>query len=192
MTDSQKLTMMKIIRFAFLIVLFVPVAVMAQERYYTRNGHTDFYSHAPLEDIKANNEQVAVFLNVTDGSISAAMLMKSFVFEKALMQQHFNENYVESDEFPRSEFKGNILNFNTIDFSTPIPKKVTANGMISLHGVTREISVEGTITKKEDKYHIDAKFLLKPADFDIGIPASVKDNIAKEIEVTLNAQLVAM
>lgn len=180
----------------FLLAIVAGVLIMhtvsAQERYYTRNAHIDFFSHAPLEDIKAENMQVAVFLNVTDGSISAAMLMKSFVFKKALMQQHFNENYVESDEFPRSEFEGKIDGFKALDFRTSALNKVTAVGKITLHGVTRDISIPGTISKKGGKFQVDAKFILKPADFDIKIPSSVKDNIAEEIEVTLSAQLTAM
>ena len=172
--------------------IIIPLTVSAQDRYYTRNGHIDFFSHSPLEDIKADNEQAAVFLNITDGSISAAMLMKSFVFEKALMQQHFNENYIESDEFPRSEFDGKIEDFSTLDFKASAMQKVTATGKITLHGITRDISINGTIGKKAEKYRLDAKFNLRPSDFDIRIPSSKKDNIAEEIEVTLSAQLIAM
>lgn len=172
--------------------VFIALAVSAQDRYYTRNGHVDFFSHSPLEDIKADNEQVAVFLDVTNGSISAAMLMKSFVFEKALMQQHFNENYVESDDFPRSEFEGKIEGFKALDFKTSGSKKVTATGKITLHGVTHDISINGTMGMKSGKYQVDAKFTLRPSDFDIKIPSSKKNNIAEEIEVTLSAQLSAM
>lgn len=173
-------------------ILVIHISVSAQDRYYTRNGHIDFFSHAPLEDIKANNEQVAVFLNISNGSISSAMLMKSFIFEKALMQQHFNENYIESDVYPRAEFEGTILEFDTNDFKTSDPVTVTARGKITLHGITNDLTVEGTISKQRDKFQIDAQFILKPADFKISIPPSLRDNIAKEIQVTLNAQLVAM
>ncbi len=164
----------------------------SQDQFYTRNGHVDFFSHAPLEDIQANNEQVALFLNTTNGELSAAMLMKSFRFEKALMQQHFNENYVESDKFPRAEFEGQIAGFTELDLAGGKPREVTAKGKITIHGVTRELTVTGTIAKVGGNYEIDAVFILKPADFEIRIPASVKDNIAEEIRVTLDATLQKM
>lgn len=178
--------------FILLIAIISVTASLAQDQYYTRNGHIDFYSHAPLEDIRANNEQVAIFLNVKTGEISAAMLMKSFRFEKALMQQHFNENYVESDKYPRAEFEGVIVNFNALDFTDGKPKEVTARGKIKIHGVTKDISITGTIAFTGRKYDLDAVFILKPADFEIKIPASVRDNIAEEIRVTLDASLEKM
>jgi polyisoprenoid-binding protein YceI len=120
------------------------------------------------------------------------MLMKSFSFEKALMQQHFNENYVESDKFPRAEFEGRISDFGKADFSTSKSQKLTAKGKMTIHGVTREIIIEGTMAYSGGKYKLDAVFIIKPADYDIKIPASVKDNIAEEIQVTLAATLEVM
>ena len=183
---------MKTFLFSLLIAIFVCNLTFSQERYYTRNGHIDFFSHAPLEDIKANNEQVAVFLTVSNGEISAAMLMKSFSFVKALMQQHFNESYIESDKFPRAEFEGRIIDFNKIDFKDGKAHNATAKGKITIHGVTKEIEIDGNLTFKGGKYLLNAVFILKPEDFEIEIPSSKRDNIAKEIRVTLEASLEAM
>lgn len=188
----MKTKTMKSIFLSLVLFLSIYSVSFTQDRYYTRNGHIDFFSHAPLEDIEADNEQVAVFLTVGTGEISSAMLMKSFTFVKALMQQHFNENYIESDKFPRSEFEGRIVNFADIDFSGSKTQQVTAKGKITLHGVSKDISLEGTMKLKGGKYHLDAVFILKPEDFEIKIPASLRDNIAKEIRVTLSASLEAM
>ena len=95
------------------------ITVLSQ-RYITKNGHIQFYSETPMETIEAHNRQVNSALDLSTGDFVFKVLMKSFEFEKALMQEHFNENYVESDKFPRAEFEGRILNFSSIDFSSQL------------------------------------------------------------------------
>ena len=90
-------------RLFFLLLMLVPVLVQAQ-KYATKNGKASFYSKTPIEDIEAHNNQVNVALDFSDGSILVRVLIKSFIFEKALMQEHFNENYMESDKYPTSTF----------------------------------------------------------------------------------------
>ena len=87
----------------------------AQDRYFTKTGKINFSSKAPMEDIEGKNKTVTAVLDTKSGAMQFAVLMKGFEFEKQLMQQHFNENYVESDKYPRSEFKGTIINNSEIN-----------------------------------------------------------------------------
>ncbi|WP_298881414.1 YceI family protein [uncultured Polaribacter sp.] len=166
--------------YAVLICLLLVNITNAQDRFLTKNGEVTFFSSAPMEDIKADNNQVLSIIDATKGNIAISILMKSFMFEKALMQEHFNENYVESDKYPKAIFKGAILNFNNL---TESETKVEVKGAISIHGKTKEIIVPATITKTKDSILLTGEFFLKVADFDIKIPKVVVKNIAKDIKV---------
>ena len=171
--------MMKTI-YTVLIFLFVINISKAQDRFLTKNGSVTFFSSAPMEDIKADNNQVLSIVDTSSGKMAISILMKSFLFEKALMQEHFNENYVESDKFPKATFKGTILNFDDIESNT----KVNVKGTITIHGKSKEIVIPANISKTEDAILVKGEFNLLVADFDIKIPKVVAKNIAKEIKVT--------
>src|SRR4051812_6500282 len=106
---------MKSISLIFAITLFISSLASAQEKYFTRAGHISFHSETPVETILANNNQVTSILDAATGEMVFAVLIKGFEFEKALMQEHFNENYLESDKFPKAKFTGKILNFDKIN-----------------------------------------------------------------------------
>ena len=134
---------MKRIFFTFIIAgLFITVDA---QKYITRNGYTGFFSSTPLEDIKADNNQVACILDASTGNIVFQVLIRSFRFEKALMEEHFNENYLESEKFPKSTFEGKITNISDVDFSKNGIYNVTVNGDLSMHGVTKPVRADGTI-----------------------------------------------
>ena len=162
--------------------LFVAIA-NSQERYLTKNGTINFYSKTPLEDITADNDQVLSIVDASSGKMAISILMKSFMFKKALMQEHFNENYVESDKYPKATFKGSILNFNAI---TEIPTKAQVKGIITIHGVSKEIMIDANFTKTTNAILVDGKFMINLADFEVEIPAVVAKNISKKIKVTFN------
>jgi len=163
------------------------------QKYMTKNGHIKFYSETPLETIRADNNQVNAALDVQTGDIVFKVLIKSFQFEKALMQEHFNENYLESDKFPNSTFQGKISNLSSIDFSKEGSYEAVIEGDMNIHGVTKKISQKGTFTVKSgDKIHGASKFNVKPADYNIKIPGTVIDNIAESIEVTVDIELSKM
>ena len=166
--------------YTVLIFLFVINISKAQDRFLTKNGSVTFFSSAPMEDIKADNNQVLSIVDTSSGKMAISILMKSFLFEKALMQEHFNENYVESDKFPKATFKGTILNFDDIESNT----KVNVKGTITIHGKSKEIVIPANISKTEDAILVKGEFNLLVADFDIKIPKVVAKNIAKEIKVT--------
>jgi len=175
-----------------LIGLIGSLNVHAQ-KYMTKNGNIMFYSETPMETIKAVNDQVNAALNTQTGDIVFNVLIQSFQFPKALMQEHFNENYMESDKFPNSTFKGRITNLSAIDFSKEGTYDAVIEGDMTIHGVTNQISEKGIFTVETgEKIHGTSKFLVKVADYKIKIPGTVINNIAESIEVTVNIELTKM
>lgn len=176
--------MKKIFILLLLVFSFHHVSIQAQ-KYMTRNGYIGFFSHTPLEDIKADNNQVASILDAGTGEIAFQVLIRSFIFPKALMQEHFNENYMESDKFPRSVFSGKITDYQKIDFTKNGIREITVEGDLTIRDVTKRISVKGTLETGQGKIKASSKFNVSPEDFNIKIPAVVRNNIAKSIEVTV-------
>ena len=172
-------------------LIFLASGLYAQ-KFMTKNGYIGFFSHTPMEDIKGDNNQVAAILDASTGEIVFQVLMKSFKFEKALMEEHFNENYAESEKFPKSTFKGKIGNLSEVDFAKPGFYKVTIDGDLSIHGVTKNISSPGEIEVTKDGINAQSEFIIVPEDYKIEIPAVVRENIAKEVKVTVNVKLAPM
>ncbi|MEI2748989.1 MAG: YceI family protein [Ferruginibacter sp.] len=168
------------------IIIAVSFSANAQ-KYYTKNGNISFFSKASLENIQADNNQVMSVLNTQTGDMQFSVLIKSFHFEKALMEEHFNENYLESDKFPKATFKGVISDVSKISFTTDGMYSVSVSGDLTLHGVTKKITSTGTITVKGGKISADSKFNIKLADYNVSIPKLVKDNIAESVEVKVVA-----
>jgi polyisoprenoid-binding protein YceI len=175
---------MKIIFLGVMLFGLIPPA--NAQKYLTRTGNIQFYSHSPLEDIKADNNQVASVIDLSTGEMVFQVLVKSFKFEKALMEEHFNENYMESDKYPRSTFKGKITDPSPAQLSKPGKYDVTVEGELDLHNVKKNITVKGTLETGPATVLANAVFNISPADYNIEIPAVVRDNIAKSIEVTVN------
>jgi len=155
------------------------------QKYMTRNGYIGFFSSTPIEDIKADNNQVASVIDISTGEIVFQVLIKSFKFAKALMEEHFNENYLESEKFPKSTFKGKITNLAAVDFSKPGQYEVIVEGDLNIHDVTNKVSVTGSIEVIPGGINANSKFNVVPEDYKIKIPAIVRENIAKIIEVTV-------
>ena len=170
------------------IFLLIASSVSAQ-RYITKNGYIRFFSSTPVEDIKAHNRQVQAALDSQSGKLVFKVLMKSFSFKKALMQEHFNEKFIESHKYPNSNFKGKIVNLDDINFKKDGEYPAKVEGKLTIHGVTQAIEEEGTITVKNDTAHAESQFRITVADYDIEIPSTVRKNIAKEVEVTVDCKL---
>jgi len=178
---------MKKILFIFSI-LSLSTSLFAQ-KFITKNGFIQFYSETPMETIQGDNHSVNAAYDHESGMFVFKVLMKSFDFEKALMQEHFNENYVESDQFPTATFKGQIENNADIDLSKNAEVTVKVKGKLTIHGVTQEVEEEGIMKIEGDIINATSTFNVKPADFDIKIPGAVVNNIAEEIEVRVNVDL---
>lgn len=176
-----------------LLILLIPFFQIASaQKYVTKNGHIKFYSETPMENIEANNNQVNSAFDISTGDFVFKVLIKSFEFPKALMQEHFNENYMESDKIPTATFTGTVLNFEGIDFLNDGTYDAMVKGKLSIHGVTKEVEHAGSFVIKGDAINAKAVFNVKPADYNIKIGGSVADKIAKEIEVSVDVNLIKL
>jgi len=166
-------------------VIFMFLGANAQ-KFMTKTGFVGFFSHTPIEDIKGDNNQSASVLDISTGELVFQVLIKSFHFERALMEEHFNENYLESDKFPKSTFKGRITNLSSVDFSKPGKYNVTVEGDLYIHDVTNKISVKGELEVLAGGINATSKFNVIPEDYKINIPGVVREKIAKNLEVSVN------
>jgi len=174
--------MKTIISAAGIMLLFQ--VMRGQGKYLTNEGVISFYSHTVIEDITAVNEKVSAVIDSENGEVAIIVIMSEFQFEKKLMQEHFNENYVESEKYPKATFSGRISNNGEVDYQTPGEYEVRVEGEMTIHGVTREISADGTVEVERDGITARTKFMLNPEDYDIKIPRVVRNNIAERMEIT--------
>lgn len=170
-------------------LLVFATTLQAQDRYYTKTGKVEFLSKAPVEDIEAKNKTVTAVLDAKSGALQFAIQMKGFEFEKALMQQHFNDNYAESDKYPKAEFKGAIVNNAAVNYAKEGTYPVKVKGKLSLHNVTRDVEVPGTIKVAGGKVEAISTFDIKLSDYKIAIPSPVKDKISNTIKIVVDTKL---
>ena len=174
------------IAFCMLAAMVLFLNAEAQTKYIARNGQATFFSSAPLEDIKARNDQAVSILDVGTGELVTSMLMRSFNFRKALMEEHFNENFVESHKYPKATFKGKVTNIEELDVTTNGKYAFDITGEITIHGVTRPLSLQAEAVVDKGSIRAQAVFPLTVEDFKIEIPRLVIDNIAEVVEVTVS------
>jgi polyisoprenoid-binding protein YceI len=175
---------MKKIITLFIVIVGILTTGHAQ-LYSTRNAFVNFYSKAVMEDITADNNQVYSVIDAGKKNMAFSLLMKGFIFPKQLMQDHFNENYVESDKYPKAVFNGAYT--GDVDLTKDGVYKIIVKGNLTLHNVTRPIELPATLEIKNGKLSGNAAFKIKPEDYNITIPSVVRDNIAKELTVTIKA-----
>lgn len=177
---------MKIPSLAF--IMFFTVNIKSQIYKAKDNGtEIGFFSSSPLEDITAMNKGAVVVLNSSTGDIQMRISVINFKFKNALMEEHFNENYLETPKFPNAIFKGKIN--EKIDLSKDGENKVTVTGKMEIHGVTKEVTYDGTLTKKGNELSIAAKFKIKVVDYNIKVPSLYVKNIAEVVDVSVNTIL---
>ncbi|MGV3503152.1 MAG: YceI family protein [Adhaeribacter sp.] len=170
-----------------LILCLLPALTLkAQNRYFTREGNISFFSEAPLENIEAHNNQVSSFINFDTGELAFSVPMKAFTFRKSLMQTHFNENYVESDKYPRSTFKGKIPDIKQVNLQKDGLYAVAVTGELTIHGVTQPVNADGTLEVKNGLVVARSAFTVTPEQFNITIPRLVRANIAKTIRIQVH------
>lgn len=166
-----------------LSLLAIGSFVSVQAQIYTAtSGEVKFFSEAPLENIEALNTEGKSLINLEKKEIAVVMGIKAFHFDKALMEEHFNENYMESTKFPTATFKG-VIN-EDVDFTKNGTYDVTATGKLNIHGVEKDRTINGKLTVKDSKITIETKFPVALKDHGVKIPNTVIQNIAEVVDVT--------
>lgn len=180
---------MKMILLA-LVTSFITANISAQ-KYFTKSGKINFdaTSASSPEKIEAVNRTATCVIDTKNGAIQFAVLMKGFAFERALMEEHFNENYVESHKFPRAEFKGAIVNNESVIYSKDGSYTVKVKGKLTLHGVTRDVETEGKLIIQSGKIDATADFIVLLSDYNISVPGLVADKVSKTAKITVSCSL---
>lgn len=159
------------------------VAFLAQaQKFSSDKSYIKFFSDAAIEDITAENTKGSSIFNEATGEIVFSIPIKEFEFDKSLMKDHFNEKYMETEQFPKSTFQGKITGYQP---TVTGEQKVSASGKLTIHGVTQEVNIPGTIENANGQLSLKAKFMVKLVDFKIQIPQMLWQKIAEQVEVTV-------
>ncbi|MBC6610328.1 YceI family protein [Hymenobacter sp. BT507] len=170
-----------------MLLVVLPAWLAVPLKYTTRTASISFFSSTPLEDIDAHNRQVGAAFDAATGQVAFTAAMRDFQFKRSLMQEHFNENYMESERYPKATFAGRVLSYTPELLQQAGPQTVQVEGDLTLHGVTRRVRVPGTLELRGTQLLMQSKFTVAPADFKIEIPALVRAHLAKTMEVTVEA-----
>lgn len=175
--------------FTVLILMFTVYLVNGQDKYFTKSGKISFFSVTPLEDIAAVNSSAVIVLDTKAGSLQFSILIKGFEFENEEMQEHFNADYMESDKYPKAEFKGQLINTSAVDFRMSGTYPVQVKGSLTMHGITKDVQSTGTIKVDGSSLKASSTFNIQVADFNIIIPKLVRDKVAKTVKITVDTSL---
>ena len=168
-------------KLVFITLLFIGFQSKAQ-LFMTTTGEVSFFSKTPMEDIDALNKSVSSIINTATNEVAVQMRITNFVFPNKLMQEHFNENYLESEKFPSATFKGKIK--ESVDLTVPGTYPISASGSATIHGVTRPIELKGNIVSSGTTLTLTCQFDVKLVDYKVDIPKIVFAKIAEVIKVS--------
>jgi len=173
-----------------MILFFVPAIILCTQinaqKYKTTEGHIEIFSQTPVFTIEGMDKKVASIINFDNGEIVATTLVRSFKFREALVEDHFNENYMESEKYPKSSFKGMIMNYKEVNLNKNGEYKITIKGELTIHGTTNPIEVSGIITVKDGNINGKSEFSVSLAAYKIHVEEMYKDAIKDEIKLTIN------
>lgn len=173
-----------------MICFFIGNTIFSQKM-VTRSGEIKFEASMPaFEEIAATNNTVSCILDEATGNFVALVLVKAFKFKTPLMEEHFNENYMESTKFPKATFKGKISGFDAKKLSSK-KTEFDLEGDLTIHGVTKKIKTKLALALNNDKITATSLIIVKPQDYNIEIPSLVKDKIAENVKVSINFVLAA-
>lgn len=173
-----------------IIVLSITGNLALAQKYSSKTGKVKFEASVPLfEDVSAQDNGNTVILNADTGEMASVSVVKNFQFTVKLMQEHFNESYAETAKYPKSTFKGKVLNFDKSKL-TATPQKYTVQGTLNFHGVDKAVSSTATISMKDGKIYMQGGFVAKPADFKVTVPKMVMKKVAENVNVEYNYTLV--
>ncbi|TBN04415.1 YceI family protein [Hyunsoonleella flava] len=171
--------------------LLICTISFGQDKYIDKNGTIVFEASEKLfEEVKATNKYATAIYNIETNEIAALALMKGFRFKNSLMEEHFNENYIESDTYPKAIFKGKIVDFNATKNLGETAVEVDVKGVLELHGKQKTIETVLTLQKVDNIISMTGSFVVSPSDFDIEIPKIVRNKIAKMVHVNLDFKLI--
>ena len=153
------------------------------QKYSVQKSEITFFSEAVLENITATAKKCGGLIDLSNEEFAFSVPIKEFEFRKSLMKEHFNEKYMESEKYPRATFVGKMNGFDSQLMSS---QKISANGKLTIHGVTRDVEIPATISKHESHYRIQAEFIVKLEDYKITIPQLLLQNIAEQVKVTVD------
>jgi polyisoprenoid-binding protein YceI len=172
-----------------LLISLIFSSVLFSQKMITRSGEIKFEASMPaFEEVAAKNMTASCVFDKSTGEIAVLALVKAFRFKVPLMEEHFNENYIESDQFPKATFKGKVLNFDPAKLSSS-KAFFDAEGDLTLHGVTKKVKVKIVFSQLGDKLITSSSFKIKPSDFNIKIPSVVKSKISESIEIDFKFDL---
>ncbi|MFC5270458.1 YceI family protein [Adhaeribacter terreus] len=174
-------------RIFYTVFLLIITFQAAAQTYTANNGHVYFLSEAPIQNIEAHSTQLGGALRLNDRSFAFSIPIESFEFERSLMQQHFNESYLESEKYPRATFVGKLL--DSTNFAIPGTYAVTAVGKLTIHGITQERTIGGVIISDKNRLTLEAIFPVKISDHNIKIPRLLFETIAETVNVKVNMVL---
>jgi len=170
----------------FLLTFLVATHIICAQKYFTRTGTTNFKASVEaFEPVEAKNKSTTVILKTDTGDIAAQLFITAFKFKVALMQEHFNENYMDSDKHPKATFRGKLKGFN-IDI---LKNEYPLVGTLTVRGIKKEIETTAALEMVDGSIRLTSNFSVKPQDFDIKIPNIVRKKIAESINITLNYEL---
>ncbi len=172
--------------------LFLLQTSFAQKRFITKTGNISFSAGTALEDIDGVNKSVTSLFDMATGEIVFTLLIKGYEFKSSLLQEHFNENYMESDKFPKSTFKGKITNLDKINFLKDGLYPATIKGTLEIHGVTNNVEATGNFKVSGEAVTSTSDFVVLLEDYKITIPSLVKDKIAKTAKIKVNCNYAAL
>ena len=176
--------------FIYILFLFTGFA-FAQGKYLTKTGNVQFEASVPsFEEVAAESKSVTAILDTSNGELAALVFVKGFRFKNALMEEHFNENYAETDKYPKATFRGKIQGFDLRDLSE-IDKTYFLDGVIDFHGVSKSLNdIEINLKRDGESIHFKSELILLPSDFDIKIPKIVRNKVAEDVNVNMQFDLV--
>ncbi len=167
------------------VFLVISTCLWAQD-FTTHTGFVSFFGKKPFENIRGDNHEVEGTINTKTGEVVFHAMIKSFHFRNDTIEKDFNEEFMESDRYPESDFVGKILNFTDIDFNKPGEYHVVVEGTLTIHNVARKVSHPGILTVNEDGLSAKSQFTVKPKDFKIKLPKMFGIKMAKEIYVSVD------
>ncbi len=173
--------------------LFLLVAgPLTAQRFFTRDAAVKFDATSPMEKIEGTTKSGTAVLDTKTGKTEWKVLVKGFQMEKALMQEHFNENYMESSTYPNAQFKGEITNLSEVNFAQDGKYTAQVKGQLTMHGITKDVDVSGTVKVNAGNITLASSFNVAAADYGISIPSVVRDKIAQTIKISVEALLKPM